>query len=216
MNNTTSYLIQYGATALDLNPTQVSVLLALIHFRDMNQYNKICNPTRERLAIACGLKKMANITTITNLLADRGFISKISYGNNETKSTRNQYTIHDDVIIEQCKRTENEWYAKFEKQDEETEEQAFKIANPEMFTEKEVEEAITPPLKPIPEGKQKDPVSGRIINRTELEKPKGRAMTIAEIMREAEQANATTVAIETVVKNTIDELAFSEDEDCPW
>lgn len=33
---------------------------------------------------------------------------------------------------------------------------------------------------------------------------------------EAEQANARNLAIETVVKNTIDELAFSEDEDCPW
>lgn len=221
---TTSYIIQYGNVALDLNSTQVLTLLALIHYREMNGYTNVCNPTYARLALANGQKNLKKITPIIDVLEGRGYITRKTYSDESTKKSRNQYTIHDDVIIEACKKIESEWYSKFEKQDEETEEQAFKIANPELFTEQEVTAAITPPPKPIPEGKQKNPATGRVVNRYEPEKPKGRAVSVmdawaaAEATEKQKRLDAPVISYQSYELEPGDigfEYQSTEDE-CPW
>lgn len=157
---TKDYLIQYGAVALEINTTQLVTLLALVHYRDMSN-NKICNPTRERLALATGQKKVDNISANTKVLESRGFITKVHYADSNTKSSRVQYNINDELILSLCKVIESEWYAKW-KEEPVADKQAEIIANPEQHTEQEREQAISPPAKPIPQGMTKNPITGRL------------------------------------------------------
>lgn len=185
MTQLENYIIRYGAAALEINSTQILTLLALIQYRNQNGFSKICNPTYERIALANGQKNTKKITPITDALKEKGYITKCHYTDEETKKSRIQYTIHDSFIFDKCKAIEDEWYAKFKEQDESTANQAYVIANAEEFPQKEVEKAINPPLKPIPEGKQKSPITGRIQNRYVPPPQKGKAVSIREAMEKA-------------------------------
>lgn len=164
MNNTKDYIIQYGATALDINTTQLMTLLNLIHCRDLNGYNNVCNPTRERLGLGNGLKNPDKVSAVTKVLEEKGYIVKIPFSDANSKKSRVQYNINDELIIALCKNVEQEWYAKWKEQDTEVEQQAEIVANPEHFTPEEVREATQPAPKEAPAGKQYNPLTGKLVN----------------------------------------------------
>lgn len=171
MDLLTKYIIQYGSVALDINPTHITTLLALIHYRNMNGKSKVCNPTYDRLALANGHKNTKKISPIMKSLEDKGYIKRTPYTDAESKRSRKQYGINDEYIIALCMAVEHEWYERFKVQDEESREQAEILANPEQYTEQELQEASGEAPKAIPEGKAISPVNGRLIaaNKSEPE-----------------------------------------------
>jgi hypothetical protein len=161
MNNTTKdYVIQYGAKALDIKAPQQILLIALLHYRGLGKSNT-CNPTRERLQLATGIKKLDDITAHAKSLEEKGIITRVIYTDEKTRFKRVQYQIHDDFILELCKRVEDEWYAKFG--DDVDDQQAIVIAD-EFSTPEQVEKAISPAPKEAPKGKQYNPLTGKLVN----------------------------------------------------
>lgn len=156
---TRDYAIQYAAKAFDLTSTQQSLLISLLHFRSMSNDNK-CNPSRERLSIASGIKKLDDVTKHSKILEEKHILERKIYIEEGQRNKRVQYNFNDDLILERCKQIECEWYAQWK--DDEDDSQVLIIANPEQHTEQEVEQAIAPAPKPVPEGKVKNPITGRI------------------------------------------------------
>lgn len=153
------YVIQYGAKAFDLKSSEQSLLIALLHYRSMGK-NNVCNPTRERLQMATGTKKLDDITKHSKQLEQKGILERKGYTEDSKKHRRTQYNLNDEFILEHCKEVESKWYEQYK--DDESISQAEVLANPEQHTEEEIEEAILPDLKPVPENKQRNPLSGRI------------------------------------------------------
>lgn len=154
------YVIQYGIKALGLSTQEQNMLVALLHYWCMNK-NNVCNPTRERLAMSVGYKKLDDITACGKRIEEKGWIVRTVYNDGDGKNSRVQYNINAESILLACKEIESEWYAKW-KEETVADKQAEVIANPEQHTEQEKEEAINPPPKTIPQGMTKSPITGRL------------------------------------------------------
>jgi len=153
------YAIQYAAKAFNITSVQQALLIALLHCWCRGD-NNVCNPSREWLSMASGIKKLDDITKHGKALEEAGLLERKIYVSEGQRNKRIQYNINAEVIMLRCQEVEAEWYAQW-KDDEEDSEQAATLANPEQHTIEEVELAQQPLPKPVPEGMQKNPITGR-------------------------------------------------------
>ncbi len=110
--------------------------------------------------MSVGYKKLDDITACGLRLANKGWLTRTLYSDKNKRNDRIQYTMNDDAILAACRKCETEWYAQW-KDETIADEQAAVIANPEQHTESELKEAISPEPKPVAEGYQKNPFTGR-------------------------------------------------------
>lgn len=226
MSKLKDYILQYGTRALDINPAQSLLLMALVHYRDINSYSNVCNPTHEKLAMATGQKKLDNVRLLSNVLEQKGLIKKTHYVDKNSKKKRCHYEINDDLILSLCIKVEEEWYKQFKKESTEEIHQAEVVANPEHFDEQEVKEAINPPPKPVPEGKEKNPITGRVVNKHEV-KRSSHGLSVADTINssgnlfamlspELSTEPSTPPSNDLQLGELHDLSQFEDDPDCPF
>lgn len=157
------YAIQYAVKAFNLTSTQQALLISLLHCWCRGQ-NNVCNPSREWLSMSSGIKKLDDVTKHGKSLEEAGILQRKIYVEEGQRNKRIQYNINAEHILECCQKIESEWYSQWKEDDNI---QAGVIANPEQYTEQEVELAVQPEPKPVPEGMVKNPITNRVEKRYE-------------------------------------------------